>query len=154
MRKPFDRQLRVRHAQQWRVSSHIELNVCILAAAEMADIKLLRLPRQQTFFDLLGKTVGIARSFERFLRHNRGRLMMSVTVPRGARKSRAQHVGTKHSDDADHVGQRNLMSSPLLERLFRSLREAKIRYAREALLDSVVLIRGQKLQCSQHSELV
>src|SRR5204863_5012554 len=108
----------------------------------------------QAFFDLLGKTLRIGGGAECFLRQNRRCLMMSVTVVVRARKARNQHIRAKLANDADDVLQWNIVPAPLLKRLFRRFRVSEVRNPTEALLDSVVIVRGEQLKRAQNPELV
>src|SRR5437868_6017559 len=80
--------------------------------------------------------------------------MMSVAVTRCSGKARHQYVWPEVSNHAHQIRDRDLMSAPFFEGLFGSLGETKIGDAGEALLDSVVIIGGQKLQGAKHSEFV
>ena len=79
---------------------------------------------------------------------------MAVAVARVALKTSADDIRTEGSNHAHHVAQRNIVTTPLLECLLRSLGEPKIGNAREALLDSVVTVGSQQLQRADDAELI
>ena len=73
-------------------------------AAHVSGVQLFRLPGQQSFFNLFGKTVRIRRCAKCFFGQNRRGLVMSMAVPLRSRKTRDQYVGAKGADHAHHIG--------------------------------------------------
>src|SRR4029077_8475987 len=80
--------------------------------------------------------------------------MMAVPITFSSGESRHQHVGAKSPNNTHHIGQGDVVTLPLLKSLLRALREAKIRYASKALLDSVIAVRGSQLQSTQDAQHV
>ena len=101
-----------------------------------------------------GKRFGVGRRPERFFGEHGGSLMVSVPVPVGSGKARNQDIGTKSSNHAHHVAERDIMPAPLLKGFFRIFGIAEIRHPAEALLDSVVTVRCRQLQHAQHAQHV
>ena len=122
--------------------------------ANVADVELARLPRQQSRGNLFGETLGIGRGAKCFLGQQSGCLMVAVSIARGAGESRDQHVGAIRANHAHHVGQHQIMAAPLLKSLIGSFRKSEISGAREALLHAVILIGGQQFQRAQHAQAV
>src|SRR5690348_11475013 len=79
---------------------------------------------------------------------------MRMPVARGSGEASDQDIRTKGPDNAHHVAHGNVMTSPFLKCLLGCFGEAKIGYARESLLDSVVLISREELQSTQHAKFV
>src|SRR5581483_6807058 len=79
---------------------------------------------------------------------------MGVSIARSSAEARHKYVGTECANHANHIAERDVMSAPLLECLFRSFRKSEVGHARKPLLDSVVLIGSQEFQRAQHSQLV
>ena len=120
----------------------------------VADIQLLGLPWQQTFFDLLGKPIRIGGRAKRFLGQDCRRLMMSVPIALGSRESRHQHIRAELPNHPHNICERNVMSLPLLKCFLGIFRIAEVRYPREALLDAVVAVGGQHFERAQHAQLI
>src|SRR5207237_3720703 len=109
-------------------------------AAHVADVKLFCLPGIQTFFDLIREAVWIGSGTECFVGENRRRLVMAVSIAIGAREARNQHVRPELANDANYVGEWDIVPAPLLKGFFRRLRVAEVSNTGEALLDSVITI--------------
>ena len=84
-----------------------------------------RLPRLQAVFQLLGKDLGIAGDFERFLRDFAGHLVLAVAVGHAADK-RGQDDLRPHHADRQHRVVEHAIVAPLGKRLFLGLREAEV----------------------------
>src|SRR5208282_2841249 len=109
-------------------------------------VKLLRLPRLQALLKLLGKARRIGSGTKRLTGQDARGLMVAVAVARAALKARANHIRAESANHAHHVAQRDIVTAPLLEGLFRRLGETKVGDAGEALLDSIVAICGQQFE--------
>src|SRR5205807_4533209 len=97
--QPLHRELNVSHPQRGIQIDRAQLDGVVLfrtlTAAEgtdVVDVKLLGLPRQQTFFDLLGKAVGIGGRAKCLTRNNPGGLVVPMAIAVGASKTRDDHV--------------------------------------------------------------
>src|SRR5262249_40939460 len=120
----------------------------------IAEIKLLRLPRQETFLDLFRETIGIRGSAECFAgQHARG-FVVAVSIARRAAETAGQDVRAIGPDHAHYVGEGYVMAVPLVERLFGGLREPEIHDAAEPLLHTVILVRLQELERAQDAKFV
>ena len=53
-------------------------------ARRISQVKLLCLPRQQAFLDLVGEAAGISGGTKSFARQDAGRFMVAVAIARGA----------------------------------------------------------------------
>src|SRR5258705_401979 len=80
--------------------------------------------------------------------------MIAMTVAAGTREASYQNVGTKRANDADHVAKRNVVALPFFQSLFRVLGEAKIRHAREALIDTIITVGTEKFQSAKYAERI
>src|SRR5512146_1283968 len=78
--------------------------------------------------------------------------MVSVTVALVALKARDDHVGTKGANDAYHVAQGNIVTTPFLEAFLGALGEAEVGYASEALVDIVVTVGGEQFESTHHAK--
>ena len=159
MPQALHRELHIRAAQIRVRHSGVELHrpVRIRTShcpkpANVADVQLLRLPRQEALRDLLRKPFRIGRRAECLLRQDARSLMVPVPVTGRSRKPCHQHVRTKRSNHPHHVGERYVVSAPLRESLVGTFRKPKIGHAREALLHSVIFVRCQQFQGSQHAQ--
>ena len=111
MPQTFQRELDIGHPQRRIHYSGIQPDGVVFIwaahcaeAAHVSGVQLFRLPGQQSFFNLFGKTVRIRRCAKCFFGQNRGRLMMSVPVAISSRETRHQHIRAKGADDAHHIG--------------------------------------------------
>src|SRR4051812_8828531 len=128
MLQSFDRELRIGHSEHGIDFARVDLHRVVVVrtrrsaeAADVSDIKFLRLPGLETLFDLLRKAVRVGGSAEGFLGENRGRLMMSMPVPISPRETRNQDIRPKLANNAHNVGKWYIVSAPLLECFFRRL---------------------------------
>ena len=147
-------ELHVGFAQQRIELRGLQLDRPVLIGTDVVHVKLLRLPGLQPFANLLREARGIGGSAKRLTRQNSRGLMMAVTVARVALKASADHIRTEGANHPHHVAQRDIVTAPLLERLFWSLGETEIGDPREALLDSVVAVGRQQLQRADDAELI
>src|SRR5690606_23851035 len=69
----------------------------------LAHVKLLRLPRTQTFFKMLGELVRVSSRFISDRRKVSSELVLSVAVGRRARESRCDHERPEQAMRTDHV---------------------------------------------------
>src|SRR5262249_26828406 len=120
------------------------------AAEADREIKLLRLPGTQPFFDLLRIPGGIGCGFERFVRENRGRLMVLAASAAGRREA-SDDIWTNGAYQP-HVVAEDFIASPLFERLVYAEREAEVDRPSEVLLRTVESMDGTELFGPQHSE--
>src|SRR6516162_7840424 len=106
MGQSFQGKLRVRHAQYRAVLPDIELYRVVfignIAAREqprrIAEIKLLRLPGQQSGLNLLGEAIGLGGSAESLFGQNPGGFMIAVAVPLGAAETAGQNIRAESPD--------------------------------------------------------
>src|SRR5438874_401965 len=80
--------------------------------------------------------------------------MIAVSIARRAVEAADDYVGLKFADDANHIGQGDIVAMPLLKGFVGGLGESEVGDAGEALLHSVVLVRLQQLEGAQNSQLV
>src|SRR5690348_1889386 len=80
--------------------------------------------------------------------------MVAVTVARRAAEAAGQHVWPEDADCADDVTECNVVTVPFIEGFFRCFGVAEIHDMAEALLHAVVLVRLEKFERAQDSQLV
>ena len=158
MFESLDRKLHIRHPQHRIHFAGIQLDRVVLIwtalrseRTDIADVELLRLPRQQPFLDLLRKPIGVCCRPKRLLSQNCGSLMMPMPIAFRSREPRHQHIGPKLANHPHYVGERDIVPLPLLKCLFGTLRITKVRHLRESLLDSVIAVGREHFQRAQHS---
>ena len=78
--------------------------------------------------------------------------MVPVSIRLGAGKPRYEHIRTERPNHPHHISQRDLVSAPLRKGLLRALGKSKVGYARESLLDTVILVRCQQFFRAQHAQ--
>src|ERR1051326_5202271 len=105
MFQAFDGKLRIGHAKNGIQFAGVELDRVVFVraggsaeAADVADVKLFRLPGMQAFFDLFGKAVGIGGRAKSFFGENGRGLMMAMAVAVGARETRDENVRAELAD--------------------------------------------------------
>ena len=115
-----------------------------------AVIQLHRLPRTQAVLDLPGIFRRIAGELVCVARDDgRRHMMLASRIASGWQ--RGDHIRTNHPDQPDVVV-RNLVATPLLERLFDAERVAEVDGPREVLLRAVEPMQGAELLRAQHAE--
>ena len=134
MPQSLHRELHVSHAQIGVLFPRIQLQGPVGVRtrhrpkpAHVSDVKLLRLPGFQSLSNLLGKPLGIGGRAERLFGQNARCLMMPVSIALAAGKARHEHIRAECPNHTHHVGERRIVSTPLLKRLFWILRKSKIR---------------------------
>src|SRR6266496_1123570 len=80
--------------------------------------------------------------------------MMRMPVALGAGKAGNKNIWAEGANDAHHVGKWDIFAAPVLKCFLGSLRKTEVGDTREALLDSVVTIRSQKLQRADDAKFV
>ena len=157
--RPLEAQAVARHvvvgiAQRRAVLAAVDAHRPVLVLAHAADIDLEGLPRPQTFLDLLGERVGIARHLERELRDQPGGLVVAMAIALIALEARQQHERTARANHPHHIAQHGFLA-PLLEGLFEPLREAVVDHRGEVLLvDAVVAIGHAQFFSANQAEPV
>src|SRR5271166_5718086 len=147
-------ELHVGFAEQRIVLRSLQLNCPVFVCADVVHVKLLRLPRLEALANLLRKACGIGGHAEGLAGQDSGSLMVAVAIARIALKSGTDDIWPESANHPNHVAERDIVTTPLLERLLRSLGEAEIGDACEALLDSVVTVGGQQLEGSDDAQLI
>ena len=80
--------------------------------------------------------------------------MVAMAVARRTLKAGADHVRPERANDANHIGQGNVVAAPLLEGFLGCLREAEICDAGEPLLDAIVAVGTQQFQGAKNPEFI
>ena len=79
---------------------------------------------------------------------------MAVAVAFSAGEACHQNVGTKFTNHAHNVSERNVVTAPLLESLFWRFRVSEIGDTCKALLNSVIAVRGEQFKRTQDAESI
>src|SRR5207237_4626670 len=101
-----------------------------------------------------GEAIGIGGGAEGFASKNAGGLMIAVSIARRAVEAADDDIGLKFADDANDVGQGDIVAVPLLKSFVGGFGEAEVGDAGEALLHAVIFVGFQQLQGTQNSEFV
>src|SRR5581483_8599992 len=122
MAQSGDCKLHVGHSKQGIVFTGVDLDRPVLVgaggsaeAANIPDVKLLRLPGQKALLDLIGESVRIGGGAKGFFGEDRGGLVMPVAIGFGSGEAGNQHIGAELADRAHDIGKRDVVTSPFLE---------------------------------------
>src|SRR5437762_6244265 len=155
MGETLQAELRIGGCKQRIVRAEVVLESGIIGLAkEPSLIELLRLPRKQSLFDLLGKTIRIGSRAKCFFGENARGFVVPMPIIWRAGEARADDVRTELPDHAYEIAQRSIVSTPFLDGLLRILGVAKIGNPGEAEINAVILRCRQEFKRAENTQFI